>query len=336
MDRETLTPRQFFYLLCLFMLGNLVTAGGAKGVHSGWLLFLMLIPAALLTLWLFVNCRKYFDLLWPPLLVCFTLLYSALAVLLAGDSIRLFADFIVINDLNDAGAWANAGLMTVVVLLLLYCDEQSLGKLAWALLPLCVTLLLASVLLTAKAMEFRRLLPLFDAAPRQLGRGMIGTMAGVFAPAFFPIMASERTKNKVKTKAVFAAGSCISLILALLCLRDGAVLGYPAAEMFRFPGYQAAGTVRHSEILFSAVFVLAQPFRTALCLRYVQNTLVRWKPRWSLWYPPILLSLSVVSGILSWSSEQVRWRTAGELGMLGVLLAGSAAAWIVGQLRKPS
>ena len=72
--------------------------------------------------------------------------YCILAILLAGDAIRLFANFIVINDLNDAGAWGNSALLTITVLLLLYCDLESQGKAAWVLSPISAFLLLICLL----------------------------------------------------------------------------------------------------------------------------------------------------------------------------------------------
>ena len=111
MTRDELTPRQCYFLLFLFLLGNLVTAAGAKGTQSGWLLFLLLGGVSVPVYALFH--RSMGDLpagaVFPETLGraiggTVTVLYGVLAVLMAGDAMRLFADFIVINDLNDAGA----------------------------------------------------------------------------------------------------------------------------------------------------------------------------------------------------------------------------------------
>ncbi len=338
MERDPISGRQFYYLLCLFLLGNLVTAGGLKGIHSGWLLFLLMIPFSCGLFLLFTNAahdlsdKTFLQRIGRPAGIAFLFLYCVLAILIAGDSIRLFADFIVINDLNDAGAWGNAGLMTVIALLLLYCDASGLGKIGWALFPLCALSLIASVLLTIKNMDLLRLLPLFDTPVQALERGIIGTTAGMFIPAFFPIMVFGNQRSC--RLPAFAAVVTVCTLMALLSLRDGAVLGYPAAEMFRFPGYEAAGTVRHSELLISAVFVLTQPFRTALCLLFVQKCLSDWQPRFQIWYPPIILMLSVICSILTWSSEQARWRTQAELVVILFILAGPLAIRLANKFNK--
>ncbi len=337
MEHSSLTGRQYYYLLCLFLLGNLVTAGGAKGVHSGWLLFLLMVPVASGLPALYsatLGSRSLVSALGKPLGLCLTLFYCLLAILVAGDAIRLFADFIVINDLNDAGAWGNTALMTLIVLLLLYCNGPALGKAGWALLPLCAALLLSSVLLTAGKMDLRRLLPLFDTTPQLLIRGVIGTTAGMLAPAVFPVMALGGSVTGDRNRSAAAAGLTVCALMALLTLRDGAVLGYPMAGLFRFPGYEAAGSLRHSEAFLSAVFVLTQPFRTALCLRYVQSCLVKWRPRLRALYPPVLLLLSIISSILTWSSQRARWRTPGELAVILLVLAGPLAILLSGNRGK--
>lgn len=341
MARERITGRQGFFLLFLFFLGDLVTASGAKNIHGGWLLFFLLsiLSIPLFSLYLHAVRRRqpgyiFLDSFGSKVGSAVTLLYCVLAILLAGDAIRLFADFIVINDLNDAGAWGNSALLTLTVLLLLYCDLNSQGKAAWALCPISVLLLLINFAVTIPQMETGRLMPLLTEDTETIVRGMLGSVGGLLAPAFFPIAVLSGAAPITWRKQVYTAGVSICLLMALLVLRSSTVLGYPTAELFRFPFFAAASVARHSEILISAVFVLSQPFRTALCLRYVQSCLCFWKPRWRLWYPPALLTLSIVSGVLSWSSEQVRWRTGGELAITLLLVAGPLAVIVVDKRRN--
>lgn len=340
MDREQITGRQSFFLLFLFMLGNLVTATGAKGMQAGWLLFLGLGILSVPLFWLYVKASRqrpagqvFVESLGKPVGILVTGIYCVLSVLMAGDAIRLFADFIVINDLNDAGAWGNSALLTLTVLFLLFCSLESLGKAAWAVQPMTVGLLLLSMVMTVGKMDFQRLLPVFAEDPAVLAKGGLGSLAAILAPTFFPIFALSGSAPQKSTKSVLAAGVTICLLMAVLTMRDAAVLGFPAVSMFRFPSFAAANTLRHSEILISAVFVLSQPFRTALCLRYAQACLKWWLPRWSRWYPPALLGLSVLSGALSWSSEQVRWRTTGEVVLTVLLVAGPLAVVIADKVK---
>ena len=341
MTRDELTPRQCYFLLFLFLLGNLVTAAGAKGTQSGWLLFLLLGGVSIPVYALFH--RAIGDLpagaVFPETLGravggTVTALYSVLAVLMAGDAIRLFADFIVINDLNDAGAWGNTAMLTLVVLIMLVCGLRSLGKAAWATMPVALFLLLLSVAVTANKMQFHRLLPLLSESPQLLGRSFVSSFAALTAASLFPIGIFGGGANRKKRFAVYAAGLSACMLMAILALRDAAVLGWPAIGRFRFPMFAAAAVERHSQILISSVFVLVQPFRAALCLRYTQSCLEHWMPRFRRWYPTVLLGAAILSGSLSWSSEQVRWRTAGEIAISILLLAGPAAVVIVRLLRN--
>ncbi len=335
MDNKTPSERQGFLLLLLFMLGNLITAGGAKALADGWLLLLMLIPVsvALFMLYLYVvGNRAPWDV-FPSALgktagTLLNILYCVLALLMAGDSIRLFADFIVINDLNDAGAWGNTAIMSLLVLMMLYTDLQAQGRAARILCPMTVVFLLFGIVITIGKMDIGRLLPLFDHEKTELFRGFSGSIVGILVPVWFPLNVLEMNTTLKWKKSVFAAGATACTLLALLSFRDCAVLGFPALQLFRFPGFTAAGIVRHSEVLLSAAFMFSQPFRTAFCLRYVYACLTSLRPHWKKFYPPILLAIAIASGILSWSSEQVRWRTTGEIFVLMLMSAAPVAAAI--------
>lgn len=340
MVNSKMTQRQCFFLLFLFFIGNLVTASGAKGKPSGWLIFLLLALLSIPVFYLFscaakkrTAARLFTDTLGKLAGGLLTGLYGILAIMLAGDAMRLFADFIVINDLNDAGAWGNTALLTLTVLFFLKCDIKSLGKAAWLLQPVTMFLLLLGILMTAPKMELHRLLPLFSERASILMREGLSSFAAITAVGMLPfLLLNDWTERSCLTPAVAAcAGACVTL--ALLAARDTAVLGFPAVSMFRFPSFAAAGMLRHSEILIAAAFVLSQPFRAALCLRYTQTCLNEFWPRWKSVYPYILLSLAILSGALSWSSEQVRWRTAGELVITVILLAGPAAVVITDAVR---
>jgi len=340
MNRDQLTGRQCYFLLFLFMMGNLITANGAKGKQSGWLLFLVLSVLSVPVFYLFASAAKncpagqiFVRSFGKKLGSIVTVAYCILAILLAGDAIRLFADFIVINDLNDAGAWGNTALLTLTVLLLLFCNMQSLGKAAWILQPLAQVLLLFSFVLTIPKMDLHRLLPLFAETPVSLLKSGIGSFTALLASAIFPIYVMSGAAPKSWKKSLLTAGTAACIMMAALAFRDAAVLGFPAVSMFRFPSFTAASMLRHSELLIAAVFVASQPFRTALFLRYVQACLTEFRPRWSRWYPPILLGLAVLSGTLSWSSEQVRWRTTGELIVSLFLLAGPLSVLITNKVK---
>ena len=340
MDHEHLTGRQCYFLLTLFMLGNLVTASGAKGLPSGWALFIGLSVVSVAVFALYAKAAGHTPAgcifthsLGTVVGVSLTVLYGMLAVLLAGDAIRLFADFIVINDLNDAGAWGNSALLTLTVLLLLCCEMRSLGKVAWAVQPVSAVLIVVSVLLTVNKIQLQQVLPIFAERSELLLRGWVSSFSSLVAAAWLPISTMAQYAPQTWRKNLFAAGITGCLLLVLLCLRNTIVLGFPAISMFRFPAYAAANTQRHSEILISAVFVLCQPFRAALCLRYAQACLKYWLPCFSRWYPPLLLGLSVLCGVFSWSSEQVRWRTVGEGITAVIFLLGPLLVIAVEKLR---
>ena len=92
-------------------------------------------------------------------------------------------------------------------------------------------------------------------------------------PVIYPLLAvSERGRVPVK-KAALLAGPAAFLLLAVLHIRNIAVLGYPTVTIFRYPAYVAAGIRRHSEALVSSSFALCQVFFAAACLQFVTDRL---------------------------------------------------------------
>ncbi len=341
MNRESVTARQIFFLLFLFLLGNLVTGNEVRSLQNGWLIYLLmgLLTIPVYVLYMKVSQQRcagaiFVSSLGPKVGGALTVVYCLLAVSMAGDAIRQFADFIAINDLNDAGAWGNALLLTLVIFFLLACNLRSLGKTAWGIFPLTAAFLLLSLGLTITKMDLRRLLPILQESNDLLIRGGIGGAVSELVPAFFPIAALGGSAPKKWEKSVLWAGVSACLMLSLLNLRITAVLGAAMMEMFRFPSFAAANAMQHSEILISSAFVFSQPFRAALCLRYVQECLIYWKPRWKQWYAPVLVLLSVANASLSWNTQHRRWRTSGGAVVVILLLVGPAAAVIVDLVKK--
>lgn len=341
MENEGLTARQVFFMLTLFLTGNLVVNHGAKTLPTGWLAFLALAAAAAPLLLLYAaaaeNCTA-----WEIFPAAFgkaaggvmTALYCAFALLLAGDAVRTFSDFIVINDLNNAGPVGNSTILLAVSVLLLLCSMETIGKAAWLTQPLIALLMLVSLGLTLSGARLERALPLFAEGGERLLEGTAVSLARTLLPAVFPVFTVGGTVRGPWKKSAWRAGLVICLFLAVMSLRDTLVLGYPLMSVFRFPDYMAANTFHHSEVLVSTAFVLSQPFRVALCLRYVQECLVHWRPQGRFWYPA---ALAAAAGGLSCMDLQAlprSWRLPASGAAAAVLILPPLLALLLRRAKR--
>lgn len=341
MEHDRITPRQAYFLLALFFLGNLLTATGAKGKPTGWLSFVLLalLAAPMLGMTLSLAGRDPAGEILPQALgrgagTAATVILCLLAILLAGDALSAFAGFIVANDLNNAGAVGNTLLLSGACLLLVCCGGGTLGRMAWLIQPWTVLLLLGSLALTAPYTKLESLLPLFTEGTAHFARATAVSFLTFFAPAAFLVFSLGGKVAGKWTGGAVGAGVLACVLLALLTGRDAAVLGGRAAQLFRFPSYVAANTSRHGEVLLSVVFVLVQPFRAAIFLRFVRECLVSWRPQGRGWYPFVLTAAAAALCLAGWSRLESEWRVVEVAGASLIVLAVTLVAWMGKRLRK--
>lgn len=341
MNNESLTLRQTFFLLALFLTGNLVVNYGAKSLPTGWLAFLLLAALSVPLMHLYTaaaeNCTPW-DI-FPSAMGkwvggVMNLLYCAFALLIAGDAVRGFSDFIVVNDLNSAGSVGNTALLLTITAMLLLCSLETAGKVAWILQPLIAFLMVISLSITLSGTDLKQALPLFSEGQEEFWGGVAISLARTLLPAVFPIFTISGAVHRHWRKSACAAGIVVCLFLAIMSLRDTLVLGFPMMSLFRFPDYVAANTYHHSEVLVSTAFVLSQPFRVALCLRYVQECLVHWRPAFQKWYP---LALSLAAGgasLLDLEALPHSWRVGANITSAVLLIFPPAITILIRKKRQ--
>lgn len=336
MESEGLKLRQGYFILALFLTGNLAVNYGAKSLPTGWLVFLLLGALSIPLLLLYTAAAEQHTAweIFPAALgkgvgSLLTLLYCAFALLVAGDTVRGFSDFIVVNDLNSAGTAGNSALLLTVSVLLLLCSMETVGKAAWLIQPTLALLMAVSLGLTLYGTDLHQVLPLFSEGMEEFWSGAAISLARTLLPAVFPIFTISGAIGRPWRKSACAAGVTICLFLALISLRDTLVLGFPMMSLFRFPDYIAATTHRHSEALVAAAFVLSQPFRVALCLRYVQECLAHWWPDGRHWYPLGLAGIAALTSLLDLEALPHVWRVATNIGAVVLLvLPPLAVLWV--------
>ena len=341
MEHDRITPRQAYFLLALFFLGNFLTATGAKGKPTGWLSFVLLalLAAPMLGMTLSLAGRDpAVEILTQSLGrgpgTAATVLLCLIAVFLAGDALSAVAGFIVANDLNNAGAVGNTLLLSGACLLLVCCGGGTLGRMAWLIQPWTVLLLLGSLALTAPYTKLESLLPLFTEGTAHFARATAVSFLTFFAPAVFLVFFLGGKVAGKWTGGAVGAGVLACVLLALLTGRNAPVLGERAGPLFRFPSYVAANTSRHGEVLLSVVFVLVQPFRAAIFLRFVRECLVSWRPQGRGWYPFVLTALAATLCLTGWSRLESGWRVPEGSCASFIVLLVIFWAWLKKSCRK--
>ena len=205
---------------------------------------------------------------------------------------------------------------------------------AWLIQPWTVLLLLGSLALTAPYTKLESLLPLFTEGTAHFARATAVSFLTFFAPAVFLVFSLGGKVAGKWTGGAVGAGVLACVLLALLTGRDAAVLGGRAAQLFRFPSYVAANTSRHGEVLLSVVFVLVQPFRAAIFLRFVRECLVSWRPQGRGWYPFVLTALAAALCLTGWSRLESEWRVLEVSCASFIVLLVTFWAWLKKSCRK--
>lgn len=277
-------PLHVFFLLTIFFLQDLVSAGEVGGLPLGSLLYLATGACSVLPVFFLFYIGK--ETGWNnPFAALFgetpgariTDIAAIGAVGFAAGAVRSFTDFMVVNELNTAGRAGNVLLIGAAIFVLLLGDRPILFHTAWIFQPLIMSALLVNVAITLPHAKLENLPPFVMEDKGALLRAAAKQMLLYVPPAIYPIFLAGKEQG-TKKSAVLLACPVACLLLFILHARDGAVLGYPTIGIFRYPVYVAAGIRRHSEVLISSVFALCQTFYAAVCLRFVVDRLRERRP----------------------------------------------------------
>lgn len=280
MKKDTaVAPTHVFFLVTVFYLQGFLRAGAADRLAMGWMVWLALGALSVLITALILHLAGNMtgQMLFPDILgrqagALASATLSVYGAVLAAGAIRSFADFMIVNELNAAGRLGNAILIGCAAFVLLG-RNATLFRTAWMFQPLITGALLLSVCFTLPHARLENLPPLMIEKGPELLQAGAKEMLRFLPPVIYPLLAvSGRGRGSVK-KAALLAGPAAFLLLAVLHIRNIAVLGYPTVTIFRYPAYVAAGIRRHSEALVSSSFALCQVFFAAACLQFVTDRL---------------------------------------------------------------
>ena len=281
-EKHPVTPLHVFFLAFIFMLQGLAPSDTADRLAEGWLVHLavgiLYVPTAELILHLVQNeeSRRAFPCALGrragKAASAAAALYGAF---LAGWAIRTFADFMTVNELNAAGRFGNTLLVGSAVFVLL-SGREVLFRTAWIFQPLIAGALLLSICVTLPRASLENFPPLRIENGPGLLQSVLKEILLLLPPIMYPLFAVPGRTRPAVRKAVYLAGVSACLLLAVIHIRNIAVLGYPTITIFRYPAYVAAGTGRHTEVLISSAFALCQVFYAAVCLRFTGDLAERY------------------------------------------------------------
>ena len=122
---------------------------------------------------------------------------------------------------------------------------------------------------------------------------------------FLVLSTAISTSTKDLGKSLIYALLIGCALLMLTHLRNLLILGYPAVSLYRFPNYIALTQIKMGnlfqgmEIVMTQAFLLCQPIKSAICLRFVQRVLIERFPStrrvWSFVLPAIAGILTLLN-----------------------------------------
>ena len=152
-------------------------------------------------------------------------------------------------------------------------------------------------------MDFGAILPIAEDGSKQIAKGVFTSIGFQVAPLVFLIFSTARHSSTKKVEKAAAYGLlCACFLLMLAHLRNILILGYPSVSLFRFPNYVALTQINMGdlfqgmEIVMTQAFLLCQPIKSAMCLRFVQQMLTEFFPKTKPMWP---IALPLLAGFLT-------------------------------------
>ena len=288
--KNELTVRQTVFITAMMLLGRLSAASESGVGRDIWMVFLILPFLALPFIRIFLELSKRS----PDIRLCFSsfcgkglsylfiFILCVTSVSIGALSISLFSTFLSATPMEHNCVIQSVILMTATYVILLSVPLYSIGRALTVLFPVTAFVILITVISSFGQMDLKELFPFFEAGIIPLEKGVFSAMMLQVAPLFYLPFLSGNIK---KPKSFYAGLFCACALLLLSHIRNVAILGFPEVSKYRFPNYIAMSQVSLGdlflgmEVLMTFVFVICQPVKAAICLRFTQNALSSFFPK---------------------------------------------------------
>ena len=306
--KKELNLRQLCFLTAIILFGRLSLIGESAVGRDIWIVFLIvpILGIPLVRMYSLIRIDNenhimdlFFSSLGKILGTAAIILLILVAIIIASSGVTLFTVFISSTPVENNLLIPSVIIMCITIGLLMTVSEGTLGRSSTVTFPLITLLLILSFISSLGHMDFGAILPVAEEGYESILKGVLTSLGLQVAPLVFLIFSTSRSAsaNKV-TKSVIIGLLCACFLLMAAHLRNVLILGYPAVSLFRFPNYIALTQINMGdlfqgmEIIMTQAFLLCQPIKSAMCLRFVQRVLHQQFPKTKKVWPIVLPALT--------------------------------------------
>ncbi len=284
MGKEFITSRQIISLIIMFTLGSTLTLGASSTVgQDSWISLLittvLIIPVVLVfgrimhlfpETDLFDIMHSLFGKILGKLLV---LLITWYAIHLCAMLMSYFSLFIGITAMPETPLLPLMALMMLTTAYICKSGVETLGKWALAALPLVCFLVMFTLILSIKQMNFTNILPVFEHSPGQIVSGALQLLVLPYSEiSIFMCLSGSIKKKDSPYKIYLYSVLLISAIYLLVMLRNLGVLDVPMMNSKYYSSFVTARVLfvgdffTRMEGFISINFILTGVCKIAVCL----------------------------------------------------------------------
>lgn len=284
MHKEIITSRQAVSMMTLFILGSLLVLGiNAEAEQDTWLCFLGTVVLAVPFILIYARIMRLFPEkdLYAVLPLLFGKILGKLSILLfAWFSLHLcamlleyYSQFVQIASMAETPQLPLMLIMMLTVAYLCKSGIETMGKWSLAVLPFICLLVLFTVILSLKHMNFPNLLPVFSHSPGVIFAGSLQMLIlPVSEIALFMGLSGSIKKEDSPYKIYLYSLLLVSIVYLVVIFRNVEVLGVPIQKAKFFPSFVSARVISVGSFLtrmegvISINFILSGIGKIAVCL----------------------------------------------------------------------
>ena len=288
MEKVKIPGRQLQATLALFLLGTSFFSGGvSRAQQDSWICLIAAYVLSIPLYWVYSRFlelyegRNFFDCIMQSCgkvagtAVC--ALYALFSLHVIALDLRVFTEYMRNLSLTETPLVFIAGCIVVTMVYALRSRFSVLVRISRPLLAAYIFLLILTVLLAQKDLDFGNLKPFLHHSFADMTEGTLVPFSVPFGDTVLFLPALSLLERKEKTFPVLLKGSFAGFVpLLLISLRNLLILGY-SESTYMFPSYNAASVIAVGDFILGVevivgVYVLIAGFVRLCVLLYTTGS----------------------------------------------------------------
>lgn len=352
---KPMSYRQAVAVLIMFNFGSSVVMGVSTGTgQDAWMALLLSVALTMPVVLMYGRIAElnpetgFFDVIEAQFGKIAGKVVAALltwyALHLCALVLRNFSEFIQISSLLDTPQLPVMVIMLLAVGYLAKLGCKALGKWAIATLPVVLTVVFLTVVLSINVMKFENILPVFEHSIGQISEDAFKIFSFPLCETVLFLSVADCIRKSDNPKKIYVFGMLFSSgVLLIIILRNLFVLGAEVVATEYFPSYSAARIINLGDFLsriegsISINFILAGITKITVCLIAASKGISRLfgiDDYRQLVMPTALLAMALATIVYKNTMEMFAFINYYAFYAMPFEVAIPAAVWIVSEIRK--